>query len=168
MSGANTHRLATAADRDRVRAMVLSAFEPISWMRGADAEFGPFNGLDWRARFARRVDPFFDRADGIVLISEESGGEREIAAAALGSVDLVTGVGSVEFLAVNPAAQGRGHGRATLRAMLRHFASLGATTATLECLTNNAPALALYRSEGWTEVATQVRFFRRLDGILEQ
>lgn len=156
-----TFRLATQADHPAVRTMIVDAFAPISWMRRADRDFGPFNGLDWRERFGRRVDPFFAR--GIVLVGETEG---VLAAACTGSVDAASGLGSIEFLAVAPGRQGGGHGRAMLRAMLSHFRSLGATTATLECLTSNEPALALYRSDGWTEVASSVRFFKRLDGIL--
>lgn len=161
-----TFRLAAESDRERVRAMIVESFAPITWMRQADRDFGPFNGLDWRARFERRVNPYFDRG-GIVLLGEEEE-PAGIVAASTGSYDAVTGVGTIEFLAVDSAHQGRGLGREMLRAMLAHLRSLGATTATLECLTTNAPALELYRSEGWTEVAAQVRFFKRLDGILDK
>ena len=158
-----TFRLAVPADHTPLRKMIVDVFEPISWMKDADTTFGPFNGLDWRERFGRRLDPLFDR--GIVLVGEEA---AVIQAAALGSYDEASGLGVVDFLAVVPACQGSGHGRAMLNAMLGHLAALGATTATLECLAGNDPALSLYRSEGWSEVATSIRFFRRLDGILKQ
>lgn len=157
-----TFRLAGKADQPQVRAMIVEAFAPISWMRRADREFGPFNGLDWRERFGRRVDPFFER--GIVLLGVTADGA--IAAVSTGSVDIASGLGSIEFLAVDPQRQGQGFGREMLRGMLDHFRSLGATTATLECLTSNEPAMSLYRAEGWTEIASSVRFFKRLDGIL--
>jgi ribosomal protein S18 acetylase RimI-like enzyme len=157
-----TFRLATREDHAHVRRMIVDCFAPITWMRKADESFGPFNGLDWRERFGRRLDPLFAR--GIVLLGEEAGA---VQAAAVGTYDPATGTGVVDFLAVDPVAQGSGHGRAMLDAMLRHLAALGATTATLECLDTNPTALALYRSAGWSEVATSIRFFRRLDGILE-
>jgi ribosomal protein S18 acetylase RimI-like enzyme len=157
-------RLALPADHAAVRNMMIEAFTPISWMRRADESYGPFNGIDWRERFGRRVDPLLER--GIVLIGEDEAGS--IAAAAAGSYDAASGTGVVDFLAVAPAGQGQGRGRLMLNAMLRHLAGLGATTATLECLSDNDPALALYRSEGWSEIATSIRFFRRLDGILDR
>lgn len=156
------YRLAEEKDRAEVRRMIVEAFVPITWMKRADELFGPFNGLDWRERFGRRIDPLLER--GVVLVGEEDG---IIRAAAAGSYDAASGTGIIDFLAVAPGYQGRGPGRAMLAAMLRHFACLGATTATLECLTDNEVALALYRSGGWNEIATSVRFFRRLDGILE-
>lgn len=158
-------RLAAKADHARVREMMIDAFAPITWMRRADREFGPFNGLDWRERFGRRVDPYFER--GILLVGEEEE-SGAIAAVCAGSYEAASGQGSIEFLGVDPAQQGRGFGREMLRGMLGHLRSLGATTATLECLTSNEPALALYRAEGWTEIAASVRFFKRLDGILEK
>ena len=156
-----TFRLAAEGDRALVRHMIIETFASISWMKRADELYGPFNGLDWRERFGRRVDPLLDH--GIVLLGEESG---SLQAAAAGSYDAASGTGVVDFLAVDPQYQGHGAGRATLRAMLRHLAGLGATTATLECLSNNEVALSLYRSGGWEEIATSIRFFRRLDGIL--
>jgi ribosomal protein S18 acetylase RimI-like enzyme len=158
-----TFRLAQPTDHASVRRMIVDTFEPITWMKEADQRYGPFNGLDWRERFGRRVDPLLER--GIVLLGEDAG---EIQAAAAGSYDPGAGTGVIDFLAVDPRHQGHGLGRAMLNGMLRHFALLGATTATLECLTTNEPALTLYRSAGWTEVATSIRFFRRLDGILEE
>ena len=159
-----TFRLARPEDHPRVRNLMIEAFTPISWMRQADESFGPFNGLDWRERFGRRVDPQLER--GIVLVGEDELGV--IIAASTGSFDAASGTGVVDFLAVDPAHQSHGCGRAMLDAMLRHLATLGATTATLECLAGNEAALTLYRSQGWAEIATSIRFFRRLDGILER
>lgn len=157
-----TFRLIRETDRAHVRAMMIETFAPITWMKRADELYGPFNGLDWRERFGRRVDPLLER--GIVLLGEEDGA---IQAAAAGSYDAASGTGVVDFLAVDSRHQGRGAGREMLDAMLRHLAGLGATTATLECLAGNETALALYRSSGWNEIATSIRFFRRLDGILK-
>jgi len=157
-----TFRLARRDERESLRRMILEAFEPITWMKRADELFGPFNGLDWRARFSRRLDPLFDH--GIVLVGEA---DNRTQAAALGSYDSASGTGVVDFLAVDPQWQGQGAGRAMLDGMLRHLAGLGATTATLECLAGNEAALTLYRADGWSEIATSIRFFRRLDGILK-
>jgi ribosomal protein S18 acetylase RimI-like enzyme len=157
-----TFRLIRDDDRAHVRAMMIETFAPITWMKRADEFYGPFNGLDWRERFGRRVDPLLDR--GIVLLGEDDGA---IQAAAAGSYDSASGTGVVDFLAVDSRYQGLGLGREMLDGMLRHLAGLGATTATLECLSDNETALALYRSAGWNEIATSIRFFRRLDGILK-
>ena len=109
-----TFRLAAEGDRALVRHMIIETFDSISWMKRADELYGPFNGLDWRERFGRRVDPLLDH--GIVLLGEESG---SLQAAAAGSYDAASGTGVVDFLAVDPQYQGHGAGRAMLQAMLR-------------------------------------------------
>ncbi|HEY2763742.1 MAG TPA: ribosomal protein S18-alanine N-acetyltransferase [Pseudonocardiaceae bacterium] len=63
----------------------------------------------------------------------------------------------VHTLAVDPAHQGRGIGRALLRALLEH--ATGATVF-LEVRTDNDSALALYRSEGFAVVGTRRGYYR--------
>ena len=63
----------------------------------------------------------------------------------------------VHTLAVAPAHQGRGIGRALLRALLDH--AVGATVF-LEVRTDNEPAIALYRSEGFVVIGTRRRYYR--------
>ena len=49
-----------------------------------------------------------------------------------------------------------------LRGMLAHLKSLGAGQAHLECMADNDVGNALYRSEGFTEVARSVRWYIQL------
>lgn len=63
----------------------------------------------------------------------------------------------VHTLAVDPAHQGRGIGRALLRALLEHATG---TTVFLEVRTDNESALALYRSEGFAVVGTRRGYYR--------
>lgn len=63
----------------------------------------------------------------------------------------------VHTLAVDPAHQGRGIGRALLRALLDH--AVGAIVF-LEVRTDNHSAIKLYRSEGFTVVGTRRGYYR--------
>jgi [ribosomal protein S18]-alanine N-acetyltransferase len=63
----------------------------------------------------------------------------------------------VHTLAVDPAHQGRGIGRALLQALLKH--AEGATVF-LEVRTDNEPAIALYRSEGFAVIGTRRGYYR--------
>ena len=63
----------------------------------------------------------------------------------------------VHTLAVDPAHQGRGIGRALLRAVLDH--AVGARVF-LEVRTDNEPAIQLYRSEGFTVVGIRRGYYR--------
>ena len=59
--------------------------------------------------------------------------------------------------------QGRGYGREMLRGMDAAHAEPGrAVHINLDCLTDNDAGNALYRSEGFEEVARQIRWFRKL------
>jgi ribosomal-protein-alanine N-acetyltransferase len=63
----------------------------------------------------------------------------------------------IHTLAVDPAHQRRGVGRALLRAVLDH--ARGATVF-LEVRTDNESAIQLYRSEGFEVVGTRRRYYR--------
>jgi ribosomal-protein-alanine N-acetyltransferase len=63
----------------------------------------------------------------------------------------------VHTVAVDPAHQGHGIGRALLRALL---ALAGSVTVFLEVRTDNEMAIALYRSEGFAVVGTRRGYYR--------
>lgn len=63
----------------------------------------------------------------------------------------------IHTLAVDPAHQRRGVGRALLRAVLDH--ARGATVF-LEVRTDNESAIQLYRSEGFEVIGTRRRYYR--------
>lgn len=63
----------------------------------------------------------------------------------------------VHTLAVDPRYQGRGIGRALLRALLQHAAG---ATVFLEVRTDNHSAIELYRSEGFAVVGTRRGYYR--------
>lgn len=65
----------------------------------------------------------------------------------------------VHNVAVDPAAARRGIGRALLRAALAEGARRGAKTAQLEVADTNAPAAALYSSEGFRVVGRRPKFY---------
>ncbi len=63
----------------------------------------------------------------------------------------------VHTIGVDPAYQGRGVGRRLLDELL-NFA--GGAVVHLEVRTDNAPAIALYRSVGFTQVGLRRRYYR--------
>ncbi|MGH3872258.1 MAG: ribosomal protein S18-alanine N-acetyltransferase [Pseudonocardiaceae bacterium] len=63
----------------------------------------------------------------------------------------------VHTLAVDPVHQGRGIGRALLRAILAHAAG---ATVFLEVRTDNESAIQLYRSEGFVVIGTRRGYYR--------
>jgi ribosomal-protein-alanine N-acetyltransferase len=66
------------------------------------------------------------------------------------------GEAEVHTLAVDPGYQGRGIGRRLLRALL---VLAEGTTVFLEVRTDNEPAIALYRSEGFAVIGTRRSYY---------
>ncbi len=79
-----------------------------------------------------------------------------------GTIDPELRLGYVDLLAIDPKAQGKGHGRRLLHAMLGTFLDRGAEHAYLDCLVENHVGNTLYRTEGFEEVARSIRWFIKI------
>jgi len=150
-------RFATAEDLPRLIEVSLASFGEITWQRTVDRLFGPLNGYDWRDRWRRRVERALAEQTFLAAVENE-----RIVGYACGTVDRSLGLSHIDILAVDPAAQGRGHGRRLLSAILDYFRSQGATHVTLESLVDNEAANALYRKEGFHQVASHFNWFRKI------
>jgi mycothiol synthase len=73
-------------------------------------------------------------------------------------------LGEVYVVAVDPAAQGRGLGRALTAAGLAHLGSLGVRRIILYVESDNAPAIATYARLGFDHTQTHVQYSRSLRG----
>jgi mycothiol synthase len=69
-------------------------------------------------------------------------------------------LGEVYVVAVDPAAQGRGLGRAVTAAGLAHLASRGVRRVILYVESDNEPAIATYSKLGFTHTSTHVQYAR--------
>lgn len=69
-------------------------------------------------------------------------------------------LGEVYVVAVDPAAQGRGLGRAITAAGLAHLASLGVRRIILYVESDNEPAIATYSHLGFAHTSTHVQYAR--------
>lgn len=68
--------------------------------------------------------------------------------------------GSITNVATHPAARRQGLGRAVVSALLEEAARLSLSSVYLEVRPSNTPAIALYRSLGFEEVARRKHFYR--------
>ncbi len=152
-----TFRPATPTEHPQLKKMIIDCFEPITWFKTADQKYGPMNGLDWRARWDRRLKKVFETQ--IILIGEE---DSEILACATGTYDAATAMGFVDLLAVVEASQGRGLGREMLRGIIAHFQRMGAVYAHLDCLTTNEVANRLYAAEGFEQAMQSIRWIKKI------
>jgi ribosomal protein S18 acetylase RimI-like enzyme len=109
------------------------------------------DGLDVAAGARRWAVVLGDPAPGSrVLVLEVGDGDDQVLAglAVLGSRSPELGV--LEEIAVDPARWGGGGGRVLLRAATDALGQAGHVEAVLSVLPDNARALSLYESEGWT------------------
>jgi ribosomal protein S18 acetylase RimI-like enzyme len=150
-------RSVAPSELSRFEALVIDAFEPITWARKVDELYGPLNGKDWRERWRLRLANIFETQ---ILLAGEVDGEPVAFASA--TLDSAAALGYIDLLAVGRRFQGKGYGRAMLRGMLRHLKEKGARYAHLDCMTTNEAGNNLYRSEGFTEVARHIRWFIRI------
>lgn len=85
------------------------------------------------------------------------------------TLSLLPPTAELESIAVHPAHQRHGHGRALLTAALRHIAALGIHTVQLE-VRDPSPAIALYRALGFLPNGRRPRYYTHptQDAILMQ
>ncbi|MFP4079325.1 MAG: ribosomal protein S18-alanine N-acetyltransferase [Ectothiorhodospira sp.] len=76
-----------------------------------------------------------------------------------GVMSMAVGECHVLNLTVRPEYQGQGYGRHLLRAFLAKARERGVETAFLEVRPSNAPAVALYRAEGFNEVGIRRGYY---------
>jgi RimJ/RimL family protein N-acetyltransferase len=151
-------RAASPSDFGPLEALVIDAFESITWQKKLDAQIGPLNGRTWRDRWSARLRNIFTTQ--LVLVGEAEG---QLAAMASATIDRDSALAFIDVLCVGRAFQGLGYGRDMLRAAMNHYRQLGCQYVNLDCLTDNEAGNALYTSEGFQEVARHIRWFRKLD-----
>lgn len=93
----------------------------------------------------------------LVLVEDD-----RIAGYACGTVDRASGLGHLDILAVDPACQGKGHGRQLLHAFEDWLRSQGAGHLTFESLTDNDAANHLYLEEGFQALASHYNWFKKI------
>lgn len=114
-------------------------------------EQGSMDAADLAERMA---EPWFDPAG--LLVAESGDGLLAFHWTKQHSAEL----GEVYVVAVDPAAQGRGLGRAVTAAGLAHLASRGVRRTILYVESDNEPAIATYSRLGFAHTSTHVQYAR--------
>lgn len=81
-----------------------------------------------------------------------------------GVLSLAAGEAHVLNVCTAPEAQGQGHGRRLLRALLQAARGHGAQRVFLEVRPSNTLAVALYHQEGFNEIGRRPRYYPAHDG----
>jgi GNAT superfamily N-acetyltransferase len=142
-------------EESRVLAMPLGEYpEPdgVRFYDGADRNwleaFTGLAGIDRRsaATLALLLDLIAWPQAGVLL--RDSGGEPVAAALAVAAGD----IGCYHNVVVRTDSRGKGLGRAVMHAALNWTKTAGANRAAIQVVSDNAPALGLYASLGFSEV----------------
>ena len=144
------------ADRDRLKSITAAAFGGASIDKLLEDRFGPLGETDWAERKAAAIDADCDAQPDGILVAQSADGE--VVGYLTTRLNRRTGLGWIANLAVDPAHQGAGLGRALLTAGLDLLRAAGMTHAKIETLASNQQGRNLYPSVGFEELTRQIHF----------
>ena len=146
-------------DRESVKAITTICFEGVSIDYGIEVKYGPIDGKDWRWRKVRHIDDDITaNAEGIFVAVENS----EVIGYVTSRVDHDSKIGWIPNLAVLPAYQQCGLGKALIETALTYMAEAGMLYARIETLAHNTVGQHFYPSIGFEEVARQIHYIMPL------
>jgi ribosomal protein S18 acetylase RimI-like enzyme len=148
-------------DLPRLQEITAQTFGPVSIDRNMEQRLGPFGQGDWQARKVGAIaDDCQAQPDG-VFVAEDGAGR--VVGYVTTRLNPLSGVGWIPNLAVDPAHQGLGLGRALLEHAIDFFRRSGMQVAKIETLEQNPVGQKLYPTLGFVEVARQIHYAMRLD-----
>lgn len=124
-------------------------------------------GWDLDSLKARQQEPWFDPAGFLMVDEVDPEGRRTLVGFCWTKVhaDAKPVLGEIYVIAVDPAAHGRGLGRALTLAGLAHLAQGGVPVGMLFVDADNEAAVALYRSLGFEVVRTDRCYVGSITGV---
>jgi ribosomal protein S18 acetylase RimI-like enzyme len=148
-------------DLPRLQEITAQTFGPVSIDRNMETLLGPFGTGGWQGRkVAAIADDCRLQPDGVFVAEDPATGTP------IGYVttrlSAVSRIGWIPNLAVDPAHQGKGLGRALLEHAIAFFRQSGMEVAKIETLEQNPIGQNLYPSLGFQEVARQIHYAMRL------
>jgi ribosomal protein S18 acetylase RimI-like enzyme len=161
MAGPYSIRAFRADDLARLQEITVQTFGGVSIDRNIEQMLGPFGQGDWRSRKAMAIaDDCAAQPDGVFVAQDAAG---RVVGFVTTRLNLLSGIGWIPNLAVDPAHQKHGLGRALLEYAIGYFRSAGMRVAKIETLDQNPVGQKLYPALGFVEVARQVHYAMRLD-----
>ena len=148
-------------DLPRLQEITAQTFGPVSIDRNMEQLLGPFGQGGWQGRkVAAIADDCLLQPDGVFVAETQDG---QVAGYVTTRLNSVSRIGWIPNLAVDPAWQGKGLGRALLQHAIDFFRESGMEVAKIETLEQNPIGQQLYPSLGFKEVARQIHFAMRLN-----
>lgn len=148
-------------DLGRLKEITATCFDGVAIDKNIEERFGEFGGHDWKWRKLRHIDADVAgaNAEGVFVWEAEDG---TVGGYITGRLDHGSKLGWIPNLAVDPAFQGEGIGRALIEHVLGYFRDSGMEVAKIETLEQNEVGSAFYPSFGFEVVARQIHYAMRL------
>jgi ribosomal protein S18 acetylase RimI-like enzyme len=154
-------RVFQATDLPRLQEITAATFGGVSIDRNIEQMLGAFGQGDWRSRKVMAIaDDCAAQPDGVFVAQDAAG---RVVGFVTTRLNLLSGIGWIPNLAVDPGHQKHGLGRALLEYAIAYFRRGGMHVAKIETLEQNPVGQKLYPALGFVEVARQVHYAMRLD-----
>jgi len=154
-----TIRAFREADRTRLKELTVEAFREVSIDKNIEDRFGLLNGTTWQERKAKHIDDDIAANSDGVLVAEYEG---EIIGYITVVLDRKSKLGRIPNMAVDARYRGLGLGRRLIEESFAYLRSEGMQYAKIETLDQNPIGQHLYPKMGFTEVARQIHYVRKL------
>jgi len=142
-------------DLQSIKDITVICFEGVSIDHNIEKAFGQFAKTDWKARKAAHMDDDAEvNADGI-FVWEEAG---EVIGYITTRLFRDALIGQIPNISVLPGHQGKGIGKALMKAAFDYFEQEGMKVAKIETLDQNDIGQNFYPSTGFKEVARQIHY----------
>jgi ribosomal protein S18 acetylase RimI-like enzyme len=146
-------------DLQAIKTLTVAAFDGVTLEQNVEQALGVLNGHDWQWRKARHVDEDVRANSAGIFVAELDG---LVVGYISTAIDREAGKGRIPNLAVAAKLRGQGLGRMLIEHALQYFREQGLVYAMIETMAQNVIGHHLYTSCGFTEVARQVHFARKL------
>lgn len=133
----------------------MICFEGVSIDHNIEKIFGQFAETDWKARKAAHVDEDAAVNPEGIFVWEENGEVIGYITTRLFPDALI---GQIPNISVLPGHQGKGIGKALMKAAFDYFDAQGMKVAKIETLDQNDIGQNFYPSTGFKEVAHQIHY----------
>ncbi|MBI3973363.1 MAG: GNAT family N-acetyltransferase [Chloroflexi bacterium] len=158
--GAVRIRRCRPEDAERIKAITIEGFEPVSIEAAIDRRWPGLLPVTWGERKWRAMQPDLAKRPEGCFVAEVDG---EVVGYITTTLVLEHAVGRIPDLAVDANVRGLGIGRRLLERALAYFREQGLKVARIETLGHNEIGRHLYPSVGFVVMATQVHFAMALD-----
>ena len=141
-------------DLDTIKEITVICFEGVSIDHNIEKTFGQFAETDWKARKAAHMDDDAAVNPEGIFVWEEDGKVIGYITTRLFHDALI---GQIPNISVLPGHQGKGIGKALMKAF-DYFEAQGMKVAKIETLDQNDIGQNFYPSTGFKEVARQIHY----------